>query len=181
MAGAQTSKARAFPIGEHTGYVVPNALGNWCISVPDLATADPDVERGTSCTSAPDFERYGLSVRVGRVAAAAVPPGAPSPQRIGRFPARPVAVNADDIAVVTDLAADQSLALRFKPGVSRNDGRSVPPKTTQGVCTDGRRVDRPGDCYRPGMTDPRDMCASYPDGAPPGPCAIPEAANRDKP
>lgn len=179
--GAQTDRARSFSIGPHTGYVVPDALGNWCISVPDLATDDPDVERGTSCTSAADFERYGLYVRVGPVAAAAVPPGAPAPQRVGRFPARSLAVNDDDIAVVTDLKSDQGLALRYKPGVSRADGRSVPRRTAQGVCTDGRRVDRPGDCHRRGMTDPRDMCATYHDGTPPGPCVIPDADKRAQP
>lgn len=178
--GAQRDRARSFPIGRYTGYVVPNDLGNWCISVPDLAAGRPAVERGVSCTSAPDFRRYGLSVRVGPVAAAAVPPGATA-RRVGRFPARPVAANADDIAVVTDLRPGQSLDLLLRPGVSRGDGKSVPMKARQGVCTDGRRVDRPGACYRPGMTDPKDMCASYPDGHPPGPCIVPGGVPTERP
>jgi hypothetical protein len=181
VTGAQAERARSFPVGPYTGYVVPDARGNWCISVPDLATDRPDVERGTSCTSAPDFRRYGLYVRVGPVAAAAVPPGAPAPQRVGRFPARPVAVNGDDIAVVTDLKRNQDFALRYKPGVHRGDGQSVPLSSPPGICTDGRRVDRPGDCYRPGMTDLEDMCAAYPEGRPPGPCVLPEGVRHTTP
>lgn len=179
VTGAQRDRARSFPVGRHTGYVVPNALGDWCISVPDVAADRPDVERGTSCTSAPDFRRYGLSVRVGPVAAAVVPPGATA-RRVGRFPARPVAANADDIAVITDLGPDQSIDLELPPGVYRGDGKSVPMKVPKGVCSDGRRVDRPGDCHRPGMTDPKDMCATYPAGVPPQPCAIPGAPGNDR-
>lgn len=121
VSGAQKERARPFRVEDYTGYVVPNAAGDWCISVPDLATGNPGVERGTACAaSVAELERFGLSVRVGTVVAAAVPAGAPDPVRVHNGSSRRVPVDGAGVAIVTDLRPGERFSVRSVDGETRS-------------------------------------------------------------
>lgn len=151
VAGAQLQHARAFAVDRHTGYVVPNNSGDWCISLPDLATDRPDVERGTTCAATPrELKRFGLAIRVGATAAAAVPKGAPAPTRTIGGKARRVGVDERGIAVVQDLLPGERFTVYSSDGASRTlAAPRIDPRSARGMCSDGRMVDRPSDCDTP--------------------------------
>lgn len=147
VVGAQVHRARAFDVGGHTGYVVPNAEGAWCISVPDLATANPDIERGTTCApSTRDLKRFGLSVAVGSVVAAAIPAGAPAPVRSYGGSRREVPVDERGIAVVTDLRPSERFIVQGQDGGHRTHTAPRDIAKQRFMCPDGTVVQRSRDC-----------------------------------
>jgi hypothetical protein len=59
-------------------YAVGGAQG-WCLTIPDAASPNPAVERGVACAETADFNRIGLSSRVGKQFIAVVPQGVRDP------------------------------------------------------------------------------------------------------
>jgi hypothetical protein len=151
VAGAQADRAREFAIAGHHGYVVPRDSGQWCISVPDLQTDEPDTERGTTCAPNPaSLRRDGLAIKVGSVVAAALPAGAPAPTRTYRGVTRTVPVNADGIAAISDLRVGERFTVRPVDGAASSF--TAEPKMKLGP-----------DCFENGKPVINKPCSLVPD------------------
>src|SRR5262245_35488942 len=62
LVGAEQTIVRAWIVPEFQGHVILSRKGRlWCLSMPDPASAQPDVQRAESCTGG-SFEREGIAL-----------------------------------------------------------------------------------------------------------------------
>lgn len=74
----RVQSARQVPAFGGTAYLL-GAPGVWCLTAPDPATLNPDIEVGVTCAPARDFARIGMALTVGSHYVAAIPQGVPNP------------------------------------------------------------------------------------------------------
>jgi hypothetical protein len=57
---------RAWSVPEYRGHVILSRRGtDWCLSAPDPASDQPDIERGSTCTSDARFQSRGIEIGIG--------------------------------------------------------------------------------------------------------------------
>lgn len=113
---------------------------DWCLSAPDPATADPEIERAAICISARAFDRYGIAVTVGNDDVAVLPPGVP-PATISSpngGPPRTLEVTREGVIVRADLPDGSTIVRRAADGTTRED-RIDTPRVRTAPCGDGER------------------------------------------
>jgi hypothetical protein len=74
----ETQSARQIPAFGGTAYLL-GAPGVWCLTAPDPAARQPDVEVGMTCVPAREFARIGIALTLGPHYVAALPQGVPDP------------------------------------------------------------------------------------------------------
>jgi hypothetical protein len=74
----KTQSARQIPAFGGTAYLL-GAPGVWCLTAPDPAASQPDVEVGMTCVPAREFARIGIALTLGPHYVAALPQGVPDP------------------------------------------------------------------------------------------------------
>ncbi len=104
------NEARPFPVTSGTAYLVTGDNGV-CLSAPDPASPQPDLERGVTCTHRSDFLRHGIQLAVGLSYVAAVPQGVPTPTLTDADgTVTPLPPNAQGV-VSLDLKSGQSVTI----------------------------------------------------------------------
>lgn len=109
------TKGHRFATRGGDAYLYGNAAG-WCLTIPDPLSSRPEVERGVSCVSMRDFERFGIAGALSNeregTYVAAIPQGVRPPElTVGN--GRPRALVPSDIGVVVVDAEGRSTVTRF--------------------------------------------------------------------
>lgn len=102
-------------------YLVEGGHG-WCLVAPDAGAHDPDRERGVTCTTAAELQKFGISLRVGSRYVAAVPDDVKRPV-LHRRDGRVVRLQPDRLGVVKigEVRSGDTVTLFSKSGAKRQD------------------------------------------------------------
>lgn len=119
------TKGHRFATKGGDAYLYGNAAG-WCMTIPDPLSSQPEVERGVTCVSMRDFERYGIAGALANdregTYVAAIPQGARPPElTVGQ--GTPRALVPSDIGIVVVDVEGPSTVTRF----DRDGRRFVDP------------------------------------------------------
>jgi len=66
LLGPDATIVRAWSVPEYRGHVILSRSGtDWCLSVPDPASPQPDIDRGSTCQPDARFRSRGIELNVG--------------------------------------------------------------------------------------------------------------------
>jgi hypothetical protein len=121
--GAGARFTQAWPIRVRGGiaYVAQAGDAGYCLSTPDPAADDPDVERGVTCMKTADFLRFGIALVVGPNVLAAIPQGVRSPTLTLRDgTVRTLVPDAHGVVATGDAEAGSELTFYAPDGARRS-------------------------------------------------------------
>ena len=118
----------------------------WCLSVPDPATSQPDVERGQSCKSTAAYRDRGLSLTIGNRFVAVLPDGIPDPTVTKPMGAPTSLTRIDRGLVLSPPLQEGSVIERVTAAGKTVTDRFDPPDVRVWNCPDGsfKVADRSG-------------------------------------
>lgn len=132
---ADLDRAWGTPAFGGTAYLVRRENA-WCLSAPDPLTARPDVERGSTCTDAATFDRFGISLTIGANYIAVLPEGVRDPTVEHRRTTGSIRPSAHGVVVLERLRDPTTITRYDAAGRRRRDTvRSIETRTV--TCPDG--------------------------------------------
>jgi hypothetical protein len=153
---SELDRAWSAPAFGGTAYLM-SGDGIWCLSAPDAATKQPDLERGSTCTDDSTFARLGLSLTIGNDYVAVLPDAAPPPSLRGPDGAqRRLSRSQRGVVVLQNVPPGSSITLYDDKGGSRTDtirrtGSDDGLKSWK--CADGSYYRSPPGVRNPCLTD----------------------------
>jgi hypothetical protein len=119
-------EARPIPAFGGTAYLL-SGKDAWCLSAPDPAAGEPDIERGVTCTRTSEFLKLGISLLVGNHYIAAIPQGVDDPTlRHADGSTETLHPDEQGVVVVDPLSAGDTVSLHGTDGHTRIDRAHEP-------------------------------------------------------
>jgi len=110
---------RAWNVPEYRGHVILSRKGDeWCLSAPDPATDQPDVERGVTCVPPARFQSKGIELGIGENRVEVAPTHAGTAQATGPDgKTRTVKLHGGELVLLHGLAGVEYELSQFEPGI----------------------------------------------------------------
>jgi hypothetical protein len=119
LLGPGQTIVRAWSVPEYQGHVILSRKGDeWCLSAPDTATDQPDIERGMGCVPDARFQSNGVEVDIGGNKVEAGVTRAGTAEATGPDgKTRTVKLHGGELVLVHGLAGIGYRLSQFEPGI----------------------------------------------------------------
>jgi|SRR5690242_11291357 hypothetical protein len=110
---------RAWSVPEFKGHVILSRRGtDWCLSVPDPASDQPDIERGMTCAPDARFQSRGIETNIGGNEAEVAPTHPGTAEATGPDgKTRTVKVHGGELVLVHGMLGVDYRLSQFEPGI----------------------------------------------------------------